>query len=81
MRRWPLLPKLHFFHHAMRDLVISSKELEWTLSPLVYSVQMQEDFIGKPSRVSRRVSPKMHSQRTLQRVLLAQFAEFDRAEK
>ena len=79
-RRFPLLPKLHFFHHAMHDVLISSKQLKWTISPLVFSVQLQEDYIGKPARVSRRVSAKSHSLRTLQRVLLAQFAEFHRVE-
>ena len=64
--RWPLLPNLHFFHHTMLELLISSKKLTWTISPLVYSVRMQEDYIGKPFCVSPRVSAKMHSLRALQ---------------
>ena len=80
-RRFPLIPKLHYFNHLMVDLLESSRSHPWTLSPMVYSVQLQEDYIGKPSRISRRVSPKTHSLRTIQRVLLAMFAEFHKIEE
>ena len=79
-RRFPLLPKLHFFHHLMVDMWMEASASNWVLSPLVFSVQLQEDYIGKPSRVSRRVSPKLHALRTMQRVLRAMFAEFQRLE-
>ena len=79
IRRFVLLPKHHFFHHIMVDMMGSSNN--WVLNPLIHSVQLQEDFIGKPSRVSRRVSAKVHALRTLQRVLFAMFAEFKRQEK
>ena len=81
MRRYALIPKLHYFHHLMIDLLESSRSNTWTLSPMVYSVQLQEDYIGRPSRISRRVSPKCHSLRTIQRVLLAMFAEFKKVEE
>ena len=35
--------------------------------PLLYAVQTQEDFVGKPSRLSRRVSPRSVLQSVLQR--------------
>ena len=106
VRRYALIPRLHYFHHLMVDLlessrsnswtlspmvysvqlqedyiVESSRSNSWTLSPMVYSVQLQEDYIGRPSRISRRVSPRAHSLRTLQRVLLAMFAELKKVEK
>ena len=79
LRRFCLLPKLHFFHHLMVDMLGSSNN--WILNPLIFSVQLQEDFIGKPARVSRRVSAKTHALRTLQRVLFAMFAAFRQQEK
>ena len=79
MRRFVLLPKHHFFHHIMVDMMGSNTS--WILNPLIHSVQLQEDYIGKPSRLSRRVSAKTHALRTLQRVLFAMFAEFRRQEK
>ena len=81
MRRYTLLPKLHFWNHLMVDLLESSARNSWTLSPMIYSVQLQEDYIGKPSRISRRVSPKTQPLRTLQRLLLSMFAEFHKLEK
>ena len=80
VRRFALIPKLHYFHHLMVDLLEQSAG-PWSLNPLVYSVQQQEDYIGRPSRVSRRVSAKSHAIRTVQRVLLAMFAEFEGGKK
>ena len=80
LRRYVLIPKLHFFHHLMTDLREQGSAHRWALNPLIYSVQMQEDYIGKPSRVSRKVSAKLHSQRTVERVLFAMFAEYQRVE-
>ena len=65
----------------MADMWAEACTRNWVLSPLVFSVQLQEDFIGKPARVSRRVSPKLHALRTLQRVMKAMFAEYERLEK
>ena len=38
---------------------------------MIYSVQMQEDFIGRPSRLARRVSSRTTSLRVIQRTFLA----------
>ena len=81
LQRFCLIPKLHFCHHLMVELHQQSLEAAWCLSPLAFSVQSQEDFIGRPSRISRRVSAKQtQSLRTLQRVLLAMKAEFHKLE-
>ena len=78
--RFGLVPKLHFLNHLLVDVLRQCSANRWTLSPLVYSVQLQEDFIGRPSRLSRRVSAKgnNHALRTIQRMMLAMFAEFER---
>ena len=87
LRRFGLIPKLHFCHHLFLELLHQSQASGsesncWSLNPLSFSVQMQEDYIGRPSRVSRRVTPKApQAKRTLQGVLLAMYAEYHRVEE
>ena len=81
LRRFPLHPKLHFCHHLLMELLCQAQISNWCLSPLCFSVQLEEDFIGKPSRISRRVSSKRHCLRTLQRLMLAMAAEYARVEE
>ena len=54
--RFALVPKLHMVHHAGFRLVMEAGLSDWVVSPLARSVQLEEDFIGKPSRLSRRVN-------------------------
>lgn len=70
-KRFPLVPKAHYLHHQFLELLTQSNRADWALSPLIFAVQMQEDFIGKPSRLARRVSSKTTSLRVIQRTFLA----------
>lgn len=70
-QRFPMVPKAHYLHHQFLDMLLMSKRSPWVVSPLLYGVQMQEDYISKPSRLSRRVNPKTCSHRVLQRTFLA----------
>lgn len=70
-RRFPLVPKGHYLHHTFLSLWYEAQGHQWCTSPLIYAVQMQEDYIGKPSRLARRVSSKTTSLRVLQRSFLA----------
>ncbi|CAE7195936.1 unnamed protein product [Symbiodinium sp. CCMP2592] len=85
LQRFIILPKQHMICHTVFWMFDQADipHCQWVLNPLVFSVQMQEDFIGKPSRLSRRVCPKlaMHSLRTIQRALLNMASEFDAAEQ
>lgn len=54
--RFALIPKLHMVHHTALRLMIDSGRADWVISPLATSAQQQEDFIGKPARLSRRVA-------------------------
>ena len=65
--RWPLVPKAHYIHHSMRDLLLSSRKHEWSENPLSASVQLDEDFVGHVSRLHRRVGSYLIMQRSLQR--------------
>lgn len=72
-KRFPLIPKGHFLHHSFLDLLEQSLSNPdgWTVNVLIYACQSQEDFVGRPSRIARRVNPRTTSLRVLQRVFLA----------
>ena len=74
--RFILVPKCHYLHHVVHHLATCASAQVWSLNPLCFSVQLQEDLVGRVARVSRRVSPMTVSLRTLQRVLLAADAAF-----
>ena len=78
-RLFLLQPNLHRFHHIVYDFKIQSQNCEWIINPLAFSTQPEEDYIGRPSRVSRRVSARMVIQRTLQRSLIAAHASYRNA--
>ena len=69
--KFPLQPKFHYLNHTWVDLLNQSRKHKWALNPLTFACQMQEDFIGRPSRLSRRCSPKSVSHRVLQRSFAA----------
>lgn len=68
------MPKSHVCSHIFLDL--ATCETEWCISPLAHAVQVDEDMVGKVSRLSRRVSPMQVIKRVLQRGLHATFAHF-----
>lgn len=70
-KRFPLAPKGHYLHHQFLTLLQQARSCQWGLNPLCFAVQQQEDFIGKPSRLCRRVSAKTASLRVIQRTFLA----------
>ena len=79
--RWSLVPKLHFIHHDALRLMFPPVGVHWLLSPLGTSVQMQEDFVGRPSRLSRRVAvPQLH-RRVLDRSLISAYREIEAADR
>lgn len=65
------MPKGHYLHHQFLSMLHASQNGEWTLNILTFSNQLSEDFVGKPARLSRRVSAKTASLRVLQRTFLA----------
>ena len=72
MNRFTLIPKCHMLHHTGVRLRQECAKGEYCCNPLSESVQMQEDFIGRPARISRRVSVKLVHLRSIQRSLIAQ---------
>jgi hypothetical protein len=60
-------PKLHAFHHILNNM---KKQLDrgspLVLSPLAFACEVNEDFIGRVSRQSRKVSNRTVKQRTIE---------------
>ena len=68
--RFSLVPKLHFIHHTALEVIHQSARASWAVNPLALSVQQQEDWVGRPSRVSRRVNPRKLMDRLADRTLI-----------
>ena len=76
---FPLYPKLHTFHHIVLEVRASGIRAKTALNPLIYSCQMDEDCIGRTARLSRRVSIRQVSARSLDRFLVASYTAFVKA--
>ena len=70
--RYQFIPKLHYFHHFAVELDRQCGISEWIESPMSTTVQLQEDYVGRPSRVSRRVSIRRIYRNVLNRILILQ---------
>ena len=69
----------HCFHHLCINLIESGSSHTASLNPLSQCTFQDEDFIGRVSRLSRRVSPRLQCLRTIQRYLTATRQELDRS--
>lgn len=56
--------------HDAHDLLDQSSKFDWLENPLVRTNQIQEDFIGRPSRLSRRVSTRSLPNSVMLRALI-----------
>ena len=70
-RRFLLIPKCRFLHHQMLGLLKEGQLGSWTLNILTFANQLSEDFVGRPSRLARRVAPRTTSSRVLERTFLS----------
>ena len=73
-----LIPKLHFFHHCLVDLMnaAAQENLSFVLNPIVNSTPQCEDLVGQIARLSRRVSARIPHSRVLRRYQVALAAKF-----
>ena len=74
-----VMPKSHAFHHLMLHLEIHAGHpgRRWLLNPMAWSTQMCEDFVGRPSRLSRRVKPgATQVKRVIQRHLKSAYQQW-----
>ena len=80
-RRFAMIPKCHFLHHTAIMLKSQAGRAPWAQNPLGFSVQIQEDFIGRPSRVSRRVDVRQIHRSTLNRCLILALQALTKSDK
>ena len=80
-KQWlfPLYPKLHVFHHLMLSVKFSGLKVGMAFNPMMWGCQMDEDTVGRASRLSRRVNVRQVSFRTLDRYRCAAFSAFEKA--
>ena len=72
-----MTPKIHVLQHVfLVDLVLAADRGPWVVNPICYSVQQSEDFIGRNSRVARKVHPSQASRRCLERHLLLGYKKY-----
>lgn len=74
---WIFQPKIHCLHHFLTDMWYICSSGDPTPNPLGWSCQPSEDFIGRPSRLSRRVTaqaPVLH--RIMDRYLMSVYDHF-----
>ena len=76
---WCLIPKLHVLHHVYLNLVLQAECGKLSISPLALANQLNEDWVGRPSRLSRRVDVRKAPTRVLQRLLKACYHQYVQA--
>ena len=80
LRLFSLRPKMHYFGHELHDLATQiDLQHSQILSASAFNCEANEDFIGRISRLSRRVSSRACSARVLDRYLVGVHLQFRRA--
>lgn len=77
-----LRPKFHLLAETVFEIRASfRKGDQWVLSPVIFNCEDNEDFIGRISRISRHVSSRQCTLRTLQRYGVAFQSKLRRVKK
>lgn len=76
---FPLYPKLHLMHHMTIQLQESANSFGFAENPMACSCQLDEDVIGRVSRLSRRVSIRLTMLRTIGRYLIGCYSAWKAA--
>ena len=74
-RFWLIMPKAHAMHHLILGL-LNNSQTGLCLNPLCTSVQQDEDYIGRGSRLSRHVSSVTCAERVVSRHLQSVYNKF-----
>ena len=70
LRRFPMYPKLHMLCHTALQLAQQADASPWIMSPMAFACQQQEDYIGKPSMISRHTNIRQTHRSILWRSLV-----------
>ena len=73
---WVYMPKAHASHHIFDAL---TENLQYHINPLCFGVQVSEDYIGRKSRLARRVDARQVMARVLERSLQGARKQWDDA--
>ena len=71
---FPLLPKIHSIDHLVMRVLQQGEAHGFSINPIATACQMDEDAIGRVSRISRRVSSRTVVERTFRRYLASCYA-------
>ena len=69
-RRFAMIPKLHMIAHCAHEMKAQAALGFWIENPLVTTCQVQEDYIGRPARISRRVNIRSLHKSLIMRALI-----------
>ena len=72
---WIILPKAHAFHHLVLSMIEGSRRGK-CLNIICTSVQQDEDYIGRNSRLSRHVSSVTCAERVVERHLQSVYTKY-----
>ena len=75
LKHWLIMPKAHALHHIFLGMWWASAKGP-CLNPLCLSVQQDEDYIGRGSRLSRHVHTNTCEERVVDRHMMAVYAEY-----
>ena len=80
-RLYSMKPKVHYFAHFLHDLRTQLQRGDTAILNYgaIFNCESNEDWIGRVSRLSRRVSAKLSGRRTIEHYLLACKLLFKRA--
>eukprot|EP00439_Symbiodinium_sp_Y106_P074894 s934_g14.t1 len=70
------MPNLHRLHHLFYVIHDDANRSSLARNVLIWDCQIEEDFIGRPSRLSRRVGVQQVVKRTFERALQAANVKF-----
>ena len=70
------MPNLHRLHELFFCLYDQAQIADKCLNSMIWNCQIEEDYIGRPSRTSRRVGVQQVIRRTMERCLQSAYAKF-----
>ncbi len=74
-------PKLHMLHECALALQIQAGQSSHAFNPLSESCSLDEDFVGRLAFISRSVSPRLISQRSIERYMVQAFLSWTQVGK
>ncbi|CAE7546225.1 unnamed protein product [Symbiodinium natans] len=68
---WKIQPKFHLAGEVLYAFRVNKLNRQATINPVSYATQLDEDFVGRVSTISRYVASRTLHERTIRKYLLA----------